>query len=380
MRCPGFCKKEGISVEEAGRLARQNALFERAEKLKQSQGKRVSIAFAHNRDDQAETVLMRMLRGTGVHGLSAMEYSRADGIIRPLLDTARKDVEVYCAAHSLAPRWDSTNASKEFTRNRLRLDLIPLLEKDFNPALKESLVRLSNNAREDDCFLEKLAEEKMDQATFSHLQEGNKAYPTPSISYKLSDMEALDPAVGKRLIKLLFAKLGLHEDVAYVHLQSLWEALKSNKHGTICEFPQNYKAEISYRNLLFYRAQPSVQPLFDWHLKQTVLRREEAPEPKNLPPCKRVFDAEKVQALGIPLSLRTRLSGDYIQPLGFSGTKKLQDYFVDAKIARACRDSHPLVCMGHEVVWVLDGPINDKYKITDRTQIVLLLEIEQGIC
>lgn len=376
-------KEKGISVEEAGRIARQDALFGCAKQLKPTVGGSVLIAFAHNRDDQAETVLMRVLRGTGVHGLAAMEYRRADGIIRPLLDTSRKAVEAYCTSHKLDPRWDYTNASKEFTRNKLRLELLPLLAKNFNPAIKDGLVRLSNNAREDDSFLEKLAAEKIDEAVFVGKDaQGQNPHP-PILSYKLSDMASLDPAVGKRVIKLLFSKLGLREDIAYTHLQALWEAIDHKKHGTQCAFPQNYKAEIAYDMLLFYKEETKeavFENAWNWSLKQRSMPVADAPDPKSLSVFNKVFDAEKIRASGAPLCLRTRLPGDYIQPMGLSGTKKLQDYFVDAKVARAERDFHPLICMGPEVLWIFQGPINDKYKVTDETRIVLLLELQQGIC
>ena len=376
-------KQEGISVEEAGRIARQNALWNCGEALRKSKQGRILIAFAHNRDDQAETVLMRMFRGTGVHGLSAMEYSRADGMIRPLLDTPRKAVDAYCFEHNLTPRWDYTNASKEFTRNKLRLDLIPFLEKEYNPNLKETLVRLANNAREDDSFLEMLAYENMSGALFFDMDHQRCRRATPYIEYKLSDMLHLNPAVGKRLIKLLFGRLGLQEDIASYHLNFFWDALEKKKHGIICTFPQHYKAEISYDKLLFYRkddSQSNVTEECQWMLKQTSIPRSEAPDPRGLPVWKRVFDAKKIQAANLPLTVRTRLPGDYITPLGFAGTKKIQDYFVDAKVERGLRDTCPLVCIGHEVVWIFEGPVNDHYKITEATEIVLLLELQQRIC
>jgi len=377
--------REGVSVEEAGRNARQQALWERAEELGKNESGNVLVALAHNRDDQAETVLMRMLRGTGVHGLASMEYKRADGLIRPLLDTPRKDVEEYCSLHGLEPRWDYTNADREFTRNRLRLDLIPFLESEYNPGLKEGLAKLAGNAREDDAFLEGLALQRMSDAVFFNGGEDPQkllrrgAYA----EYPLSVIADLDPAIGKRLIKLLFARLGLIEDISYAHLNSLWTAVQSRKHGTVCAFPRNYRSEISYGRLLLYREEPeeaSEKKSCGWRIVQTELPLKDAPDPRKLPVFQRVFDAEKIRGTGIPLSVRTRLPGDYIQPLGFSGTKKLQDYFVDAKVERSVRDSCPLVCIGQEVVWIFGGPIGDKYRLEDKTEIVLLLELQQIIC
>ncbi|NCB42492.1 MAG: tRNA lysidine(34) synthetase TilS [Clostridia bacterium] len=379
----GFAKEEGISVEEAGRIARQKALFDCADKITRTTSSNVCIAFAHNRDDQAETVLMRLLRGTGIHGLAAMEYKRPDGIIRPLLDTPRIDIEAYCSYHNLQPRWDYTNASKEFTRNKLRMDLIPLLEREYNPSIKEGLYRLSNNAREDDEFLTKLAKAEESKAIFHDCLTKKNIATNACVEYGISDLSILDPAVGKRLIKLLFARLGLGEDITYKHLNSLWDSILRHKHGAVCVFPQNYNAEISYDKLVIYQNQRSKAVSlenFNWTLKQTSIPISQAPDPKSLSAFQRIFDAQEIQKTGVPLVLRTRRPGDYIRPMGSFGTKKLQDYFVDAKVERRFRDRCPIVCMGQDVVWIFEGPINDKYKLTENTKIVLLLELQQGIC
>ena len=376
-----LAKKENISVEEAGRRARHQALFKEAVDIKLQKRSNVCIAFAHNKDDQAETVLMRLLRGTGIHGLSAMEYMRPDGVIRPLLDTPRKDIEEYCAFYNLSPRWDCTNASKEFTRNRLRLDLIPLLEREYNPNLKDTLARLSDNAREDDAFLEKLVKEKLSEKVALFKSAGDDA---DNIAYSTADLASLDPALGKRLIKSIFSRLGLVEDIGHSHLNSLWAALQDASHGTVIEFPQGYKAEMSYDKTVFCRPKDlKVQDLNGgkrFVLSQTLLPRSTIEDIMALPSGQKALDADKVKSINAPIVLRTRLPGDYIQPLGFPGTKKLQDYFVDAKVEKRVRDNVPLVCAGSEILWIFNGPVNERFKVTEDTETVILLDIHQEIC
>lgn len=232
----------GISVEEAGRKARHMALKNQQAAFMSPcgygclSGGTVKIALAHNRDDQAETVLMRAMRGTGIHGLAAMEYAREDGLIRPLLDTPRKEIESYCERKGLAPRWDSTNADKSFTRNRMRLDLIPLLEKEYNPNLKEVLARLAANAREDDGFIENLARKAA---------EGYKG------SFPVKQLAAMEPALAKRVVRIMFAREGLTEDIASIHLNKLLEAVKGRKTGKIFEFPHGYIARITHEAVVF---------------------------------------------------------------------------------------------------------------------------------
>ena len=151
-------KEKGQSVETAGRNIRHAILKKLCEDIEKDlkDGCSARGVLAHNADDQAETVLLRIIRGTGVHGLGAMEYMREDGLIRPLLDTQRKDIEDYCREKGLDPRTDSTNASEEYLRNRIRLSVIPMLE-DINPSIKSALTRLAENASMDDSCLSQLA-------------------------------------------------------------------------------------------------------------------------------------------------------------------------------------------------------------------------------
>ena len=236
-RCDVYAKAaaENISVEEAGRAARHQALKEYA-------GTDL-IAFAHNRDDQAETVLMRMLRGTGVHGLSAMEYKRPDGVIRPLLDTPRTEIERYCREHGLCPRYDSTNGSLEYTRNRLRLQLIPQLQEEYNPNLKEGLFRLSRSAAEDDDCLQAMAR-TFCQSSAVERSEG-------CITADKKALKALHPAVFKRVVRLLFLELGLSEDIASSHLNSLQRTVNEGQGRAVVEFPGGCSASTRAGKVIF---------------------------------------------------------------------------------------------------------------------------------
>lgn len=370
--------REKITVEEAGRKARQEALFARARAEAGACRGRVRVALAHNRDDQAETVLLRMLRGTGVHGLAAMEHCRADGLIRPLLDTPRREVEAYCLEKALSPRWDSTNASPAFTRNRLRLELIPLLEERFNPGVRESLARLADNAREDDRCLEALASEKALLAR----PPGDSPDGPACLAYPFAALAALDPALGKRLIRLLFERVGLSEDIASVHLNALWEVLKRPAPGAVIEFPGGFRARIAGEEVLFKAPGPQelCLPLPLWHLTTRRMPAEQAPDPGTLPPHQALLDAAKVEALGLPLTLRTRQPKDRIHPLGSKGSKKLQDYFVDAKVPRDLRNQIPLVCCGDQILFIRGGALSETVKVTEDSKYVLLLDISREIC
>ena len=239
----------------------------------------VRIALAHNRDDQAETVLMRVLRGTGIHGLTGIQYeNRLDeallrvaagikddelkktaktlniSVIRPLLDVPRTEIEHFCSENELEPRIDRTNAEADYTRNKIRLELLPFLEEGFNPNIKETLVRLAANAAEDDAVLTKLAtgaavesEKVLELAPSPTEEEKRRPEPKPllkSIQLNAGKLRALDPAIFKRVIVTEFEKLGLNEGISAVHLNALYGAVKKNVGGKTIEFPGGHTAEL----------------------------------------------------------------------------------------------------------------------------------------
>ena len=262
--------------------------------------KAVKIALAHNLDDQAETVLMRILRGTGVHGLTGIQYESRlvdalqrvgwgiknpllqqnakdldISIIRPLLDVPRTDIESYCTENQLQPREDHTNQETDYTRNKIRLELLPLLAEKYNPNIKQTLVRLAANAAEDDAALARLSAasakdaEKIlslsafrsaDPAAQQASQPGTTAGTQPAaprqkdprapkpllseIALDAASLRGLDPAVFKRVIVLEFDKLGLTEGISAVHLNALYSAVQKNIGGKTIEFPDGHTAEL----------------------------------------------------------------------------------------------------------------------------------------
>ncbi|HHX92372.1 MAG TPA: tRNA lysidine(34) synthetase TilS [Clostridiales bacterium] len=374
---PAKAAEEKISEEEAGRQARHGALFAQAENLKAAGAKNVRVALAHNRDDQAETVLLRILRGTGIRGLAAMEYRRSDGLIRPLLDTPRTLIEAFCRERELRPRWDSTNASRDYTRNRLRLDLIPLLEEQYNPNIAEGLVRLAQHAREDESALQDIASGIAAKAVVWRMQDGERV----SLALPAKTLRLAGPAAGKRAIRLLFSRIGLVQDIASTHLSALWSALAHERTGTLIEFPDGYRAEFSYGDVLFHPPAGEVSPggQTGWTLRRERMPSGQAPDPRSLPPRQALLDAAKVEAAGGELTVRTRRPKDRIHPLGGPGSKKLQDHFVDAKVPREVRDRIPLVCIGDEVLWICGGTVNENYKAEPDSAWLLLLEITDEI-
>jgi len=228
---PKLYEDSDDSLEEAARKARQMALFDFAKE------KDAKIVLAHNQNDQAETMLMRMIRGTGIHGLSAMEYKRSDGIIRPLLDCNRLEIEEYLKDKKICARIDSTNLDAVYTRNKVRLELIPKLL-EINPNALECIARLSNSAREDDDFLNQIAKSSISSVEIS--------VSKTEISLDAKMLQRFNPSIFSRVIKMEYEKIGLVEDIALVHLDSLKKTLEQNVGNKVVEFPHGYKACLNH--------------------------------------------------------------------------------------------------------------------------------------
>ena len=230
LNVPEISQNLGKTEEETGRDLR-------IEELKKQGADK--IALAHNKNDQAETVLMRILRGTGTAGLSAMSLKRDDGIIRPLLETDRAEIEDYVTEHKLPARIDKTNFETDYTRNKIRLDLLPKL-KEYNPNVIDALYRLSESAKEDNKVLDALAKDYIEQ-------NGDKAY-------NIKALAQLPDSIFSRVIVLIMEKEGLEEDIGAAHIKALRAAILKNTGGKTIEFPHNYKILLKNGKIIITKA------------------------------------------------------------------------------------------------------------------------------
>ena len=371
--------EQGLTTEEMGRLARYES-FEKIRKEIMATGKKgVKIAVAQNKNDQAETLLMRIVRGTGTDGLAAIEYKREDQIIRPLLDVSREEIEEYCRKNNLNPRIDKTNLEPMYTRNKIRLELIPHLRDEYNENIIDVLSRLSQIVAEDKDYI------------YSHVDETLKKVCTPSRDkvYR-NEYRKLHPAIGKRVISTIFKEMGLIQDISAVHLINGDRLIREGKTGDQMDFPRGYLLRISYDVAEFIdKSKIDYAKSMEFCYAVNIDGETRIPE-LNAKLKARVY-ADKVDRIikGDPFSayldisnvinptdlrIRSRRPGDYITPLGMTGRKKIQDFFVDEKIERKDRDSIPLICLGSEVLWVIGKRINEKYKVKESTKQILHLE------
>ncbi len=370
----GYAKEHNISSEEAGRILRYG--FFRDILKEEVQGK---IVVGHNRNDQAETLIMRFIRGTGIDGLKGMDYEYKD-IIRPILNITREEIENYIDEENIPVVIDHTNLENIYTRNKVRLDLIPYIEKEFNPNFINVLWTLSKNAAKDAEFLDAYTEEAYQRNLIMADDE--------RIELDIEGIKSENIAISQRLIRLALEKLvGSLQGFGEVHISDVIDLLMSARTGKSINLPNKIKVSIDYDRLVISKGEKKVKIPEEYsyelkigtnklekiglNLKLEVVDLEDYKQ-KEISPNIRAFDYKKLRG---SLSIRNRRPGDRFRPLGMKGSKKIKDYFIDEKISREKRNQLPLLVDEEEIIWVINHRISDAYKIDSKSKKILLVEI-----
>lgn len=372
----GRLKREPGSLQANARRHRYEAIRSLAEEIGANR-----VATGHNRDDQAETVLMRVLRGSGVTGLAGIPPVRVEAgltFIRPLLTISRQEIEVYCAEHKLFPRLDASNAQADYLRNRIRLELLPQLAREYNPAIWANLAQLATVAREDDALLDQLARE-----AYARCSVNDKA-----ILLDGARLLAEPPALARRIVRLAArAVLGPEADLGLPAVSRVLEAAGRTEGTHLLDLPGGLRLTVEYGRCRFESQgeEPKlaahhwpVSPLGETAIPELglVVRAEPAPPGESPAPQELWLDADRLPG---PLSIRFRRPGDRIWPAGMDGSKKLQDILVDAKVPRPQRDRIPLLVGGDEVLWVIGHRIDRRFLATPATVRPIRLQVLQGV-
>ena len=377
--------KEDMTTEEAGREFRYRSFFKVRDKIKSAGGEKVpvKIAVAQNRNDRAETVLMRILRGTGPDGLSAMDFIREDGVIRPLLAIDRSEIEAYCADQELDPRTDPTNLEPVYTRNRIRLELLPHLAQNYNNEIIAALDRLSRFAAEDRTYFRDEVDRLLKAAKYE--ETGN----LPREFYR-----QLPPSVGKRLIGTVLKKNGLHQDIAASHLERGDRMIRYGGSGDRLEFPKGYLLILSGESVIFSSVKEEKPKSFSYPLQIDGTTRLPDLGVEIRTKTLKLVDLAALSSddgftvcIAYPerlateekIVVRSRRPGDWFAPMGMDGTKKLQNYFVDEKIPVQDRDRIPLLCVGTEVLWIPGYRLSETCRVTPETKTVLSVEYRETV-
>ena len=376
------------SFEQAARETRYGFLAEVAQDVRAS-----AVVVGHTADDLAETVLLHILRGSGLHGLRGMAElspwpwpAQAQGLalFRPLLAANKTDTVTYCRELGRTFRDDSGNYLDRFTRNRVRNYLLPLLAKDYNPRVKDSLVRLARISAQELDFLEQETERVWPQVAIEI--EGG-------VRFWRAELISLHPALQRMVLRRGYALLmGDTRRLRESHLTSMTEAASKKNSGLALDLPGGLKPHLAYDNLLLSRdaGLPCPLPLLEqdyrvglpmaeelqkvtqagpWKVTIQTVASGSAPFQQQEPGANSFINREPAaeitsqanvwtayfdqSTLGDELILRSRRPGDRFQPLGMDRHKKLQDFFTDSRVPRTWRDRIPLLASRYGIAWVV---------------------------
>ena len=363
-----YCKENGLSIEEGARKLRYE-MFEEV-RLKTKSNK---IAVGHNLNDQAETVLMRILRGTGLQGLKGIEIKRDDGVIRPLLEIKRDEIENYCKEHNLNPRIDESNLETIYTRNKIRLELIPYLSENFNSNIVNSIVRMSSSLDLDNSYMEEESIKIFNQV--ANISQDR-------IDINIQSYKGLHSAIKLRVLRLSIKKiLGDTKSIDKKHIYDILELEDDSKINKMLNLPRSifvYRTsteivitnkEILIDEIKFCYNVPkegfiNIREIDSSITTQIVSIEKFKGMKKDNDSI--AFDLEKIKG---KLTISSREQGDKIKLS--NGTKKIKDMFIDLKIPKEQRCRIPIIKDESEVMSVSTLRISENYKINPKTKEVL---------
>jgi len=344
-------KNRGLSLEEAARQVRYLFLCEAARDCGA-----LKVALGHNQNDNAETLLLRLCRGTGLRGLGGIPpLGKREGIaiIRPLIETHRDAIEAFVKTKKILYRTDASNYDKAFSRNRIRHDIMPILEK-INPKATAQLAKSAGLLREDEALLEDLT---------ANLLEACLVQEKQSIRLHIAALLKTPEAMQKRIIRAALLRLGSLRDFSQTHITQIL-SLAHHQTGKETHLPGGLRARREYEFLLlsfdnttvskgFCFDVPIDTPLFipeiNRHIKASVKLPCITSSVISSEICTKYFNYGRIKGT---LQLRTRRFGDRIAVSGV-GNKKLKDEFCDRKIPRDQRDTIPLLAVDSNILWII---------------------------
>ena len=379
----GHARDQRISLEEAAREQRYAFLAEAAGRLGMS-----IVAVGHTAADQVETVLMHLLRGSGLSGLAGMlprspwplnvENAAGLALVRPLLEVTREETLAYCREAGLEPIEDPSNRSLAYRRNRLRHEILPVLRR-YNPRLDRALLRLASAAAAD--------REAIEQAAAGILA-GVGRIAGDSVHLSRSRLQSFPEGLRRHVLRAAVGRLlGDLQDIEAKHLEMMAAAAEKPT-GSRIDLPRGLRLEVGYDEVILTL---NVEDL-------PVAALPESDVPLAVPGRTRagrwLFEARIVSvgatpradesnevrisldALAGDLLVRRRRPGDRFRPFGLAGEKKLQDLFVDAKVPRRLRDAVPIVCDRDGILWVVGYRIAERARVSSAAKRMLRLRVQ----
>ena len=368
-------RDRGISIEEAGHRLRYE-IFNRICRSHLAD----CVATGHTRDDLAETVLLRLIRGAGPRGLSGIR-PRNGFVVRPLLDVTRKELREYLQVRGLPHREDATNEDTSVARNRIRHSLIPFLKTNFSEGIVDVLAREASIARADDEWMER----EVDQAVGQMVCYGEEV-----ADIDCDAIAKLPTALSRRVSKRVLEHIGGHP-VSFDQTNRLFSLIRTSSQSDVSvDFPGSRLIRSSNRTQLVRwqgRAGNRQSRVSEFEYALPIPGEVKVPELGEIISATPSGSVPGLSARGrtvavssariaSPLTVRNWRPGDVIQPLGLGGHKKLQDIFVDRKISKAQRGTIPIVADSRgKIVWVAGQTLDEDFRVTDSDRGVLILKV-----
>ncbi len=363
-----------ITIEEAGRLFRYNCFN------KHTTSNLDKIAVAHNKNDVVETFLMRAVRGSGLRGLSSIQPVR-DNIIRPLIEIEKKEIEDYCKNNNFQFIFDKSNLSLEYSRNKVRLQLIPLLEKEYNKEVVNNIYKNSQLISEEENFLDEFAKEVFDEITTA---KKGKLY---------LDVEKLNSSnivIQRRIFrKAIYFLSNDYKHLSFNHIEQCVSLINANN-GVSFNLPEGVRVIKEYDKIcitqqlednIFFLKKVSIDNIYyieDKNLYIGISKKDfkDYREYKNSNEVVKKIKCLHKKKLSVDsysnLVLRNRMSSDKIYLKHINGNKKLKKYFIDEKIPRDIRDNIILLAEDNSILLIFDNHL----KMSDCCSKKLLLHLK----
>ena len=382
-----YSKKYSLSIEEAARESRYR-FYSRTAKIFNAN----KISLGHNADDQAETVLMRIIRGCGVEGLMGIPPVRGS-IIRPLIECTREEIKEYCRKNNFKYRIDLTNRTPIYFRNKIRLKLLPILSEEYNENIKGNLLKLRNIISEVSEYLQKETEEAFCKVT-------NKEN-TEKVIIDLGKLNLLSLAIKRRIIRKSIKVIkGNLYDIHFKHIHQIMELINCQSGEKRLELPDRIIIKKRYDHLIVFKEKQIVENkkiiTSDWEyglstpgkekiksLRITIETKvmnlsevkplEFSKKNKSYSEFTELIDFDKVK---FPIKIRNKRHGDRFFPLKMNGSKKVKKYFIDKKIPKGQRNLIPLLVDDEEkIICVLGLRLDNRVKIEKTTEKILYVKI-----
>ncbi len=356
---PEIAAREHKSCEEAGREVRRRAFWRTAGRWEKP--REVRIALAHHENDQAETVLHNLIRGTGTPGLAGIrpfQKTREGIYIRPLLCITREETEGYLQKRGIPWVTDSTNEKTEYTRNKIRWEILPGLC-GINSGAVKNIAAAAQRVLEAEEYLEEQTKKAVKEYT---AQEGE-------VRILFRDLFGQPALIQKRVIKeVLETAAGKKKDISSAHIEAVI-SLAAGRTGASSSLIYGLQARQVYGDIHILKGNEEKTDLLELEFQIFPYENQQIPEKTYT----KWFDYDKIKD---GLAVRRRLPGDYLVINRSGGTKKLKDYFIDCKVPRQERDNVTLLADGSHVLWAVGYRISEYYKVTSQTKKVIKVQVK----